>query len=152
LEIAREFDLPVVLHARRAVDEVIATVRKIGRLRGVVHSYSGSEEQARQLFQLGFRLGIGGPITYDRAKRLRRIVSAMPLEFLLLETDSPDQPGAASRGERNEPARLTDVLETVAALRNMDSQALATATRANTELLFGVSQSVDAAAESGPGP
>jgi TatD DNase family protein len=147
LEIARDFGLPVVLHARRAVDEVIAGIRKVGRLRGVVHSYSGSEEQARQLFQLGFRLGIGGPVTYDRAQRLRRIVSAMPLEFLLLETDSPDQPGAANRGKRNEPSRLLEVLETIAALRHMDPQELAAVTRANTELLFGINHG--AIAESG---
>jgi TatD DNase family protein len=138
LEIAREFDLPVVLHARRAVDETIAALRKIGRLRGVVHSYSGSEEQAEQLFRLDFRIGIGGPVTYDRAKRLRRIVAAMPLEFLLLETDSPDQPGAGSRGQRNEPARLVEVLETVATLRRAEPEAIANATRANAEHLFGL--------------
>ena len=151
LEIARDFDLPVVLHARRAVDEVIAALRKIGRLRGVVHSYSGSEEQARQLFQLGFRLGFGGPVTYDRAQRLRRIVRGMPLEFLLLETDSPDQPGAANRGERNEPARLTEVLATVAALRGMDPESLADATRTNAELLFGVIARSTSAPRDAPG-
>jgi len=120
LEIARDFDLPVVLHARRAVDEVIATLRRIGGLRGVVHSYSGSEEQARQLFKLGFHLGIGGPVTYERAQRLRRIVAAMPIEFLLLETDSPDQPDSAHRGERNEPAHLGVVLATIAGLRDIE--------------------------------
>lgn len=140
LEIARDFDLPVVLHARRSVDEVIAAIRKLGRLRGVVHSYSGSEEQARQLFQLGFCLGIGGPVTFDRAKRLRRIVGSMPLEFLLLETDSPDQPGAGHRGERNEPARLVEVLETVSALRGMEPGALAEATRINAEKVFGITR------------
>jgi TatD DNase family protein len=139
LEIAKECELPVVLHARRSVDEVIAGIRKIGRLRGVVHSFSGSEEQARQLFQLGFCLGIGGPITYDRAKRLRRIVSAMPLEFLLLETDSPDQPGVGNRGERNEPSRLTEVLAVVAALRGVEREAISAATRVNAETLFGIS-------------
>lgn len=138
LQIACDFALPVVLHARRAVEEVIASIRKVGRLRGVVHSYSGSEEQARQLFGLGFSLGIGGPITYDRALRLRRIVTTMPLECLLLETDSPDQPAAAHRGQRNEPALLTEVLETVAALRRMQPAAVAAATRANAERLFGV--------------
>jgi len=136
LEIAREFDLPVVLHARRAVDEVIAGLRRIGGLRGVVHSYSGSEEQAQQLFRLGFHLGIGGPVTYDRAQRLRRLVTAMPLEFLLLETDSPDQPDAAHRGQRNEPAHLGMVLAAIAALRGMDTDSLADATRVNAERLF----------------
>jgi TatD DNase family protein len=138
LEIARDFDLPVVLHARRAVEEVLATIRSVGRLRGVVHSYSGSEEQARQLFGLGFLLGIGGPVTYDRAKRLRRIVSTAPLECLLLETDSPDQPDSRHRGQRNEPALIVTVLESVAGLRRMDPGAVADATRENAQQLFGV--------------
>lgn len=142
LEIAREFRLPVVLHARRAVEEVIATLRQIGGLRGVVHSYSGSAEQAKQLFDLGFCLGIGGPATYERAQRLRRLVATMPIEFLLLETDAPDQPGARHRGQRNEPAFLPEVLETVAALRGEDAAAVATATRVNAERLFAVPASL----------
>ena len=72
LRLAREFDLPVIVHARRAVDAVIASLRRIGGLRGVIHSWSGSEEQARQLWKLDFMLGIGGPVTYERARRLRR--------------------------------------------------------------------------------
>lgn len=137
LELAREFDLPVVLHARRAVDEVIASLRRVGSLRGVVHSWSGSEEQARQLFGLGFHLGIGGPVTFERAQRLRRTVATMPLEWLLLETDAPDQPDAAHRGERNEPARLPNVLAVVAELRGQDPAEIAAATSANAERLFG---------------
>lgn len=136
LELAREFDLPVVLHARRAVEEITAMLRGIGGLRGVIHSYSGSEEQARQLFGLGFMLGIGGPLTYDRAQRLHRLVAAMPIEFLLLETDSPDQPGSIHRGQRNEPAHLQFVLETVARLRDEDPGEIASATRANARRLL----------------
>lgn len=136
LKLAREFELPVVVHARRAVDEVIASIKKIGVSSGVIHSYSGSEEQARQLFNLGFSLGIGGPITYDRAQRLRRLVSTMPIEFLLLETDSPDQPNSDYRGKRNEPARIVDVARIVAQLRNMAEAELASVTTANAEALF----------------
>ena len=136
LEIARDSGLPVIVHARRAVEEVIATLRKVGGLRGVVHSFSGSTEQARQLFELGFCLGIGGPVTYDRAQRLRRIVAQMPLDHLLLETDSPDQPGATHRHQRNEPAHLAEVLETVAALRQCAPGDIAAATSGNAERLF----------------
>lgn len=138
LEIARDFSLPVVIHARRAVEEVTATLRSVGALHGVIHSYSGSEEQARQLFGLGFMIGIGGPLTFERARRLRRIVASMPLEFLLLETDSPDQPDAGHRGERNEPARIVSVLEIVAELRGMTTEAVADATRCNALRLFGL--------------
>jgi TatD DNase family protein len=136
LLLAREFDLPVIVHARRAVDAVIASFRRVGGLRGVVHSFSGSEEQAQQLWKLGFLIGLGGPVTYDRAQRLRRLVSQMPLEYLLLETDAPDQPDAQIRGHRNEPARLADICSTIATLRDMDISELAATTTANAQRLF----------------
>jgi TatD DNase family protein len=136
LEFAREFDLPVILHARRAVDEVIATIRGIGGLRGVVHSFSGSEEQARQLWKLDFLIGLGGPLTYDRAKRLRALAATMPLEYLLLETDSPDQPLATHRGARNEPAYLGEVMNTIATLRDEDPTRIVQATTRNARALF----------------
>lgn len=136
LGLARELDLPLILHARHAVEETIAAIRRSGGLRGVVHSYSGSAEQARQLWDLGFLLGIGGPVTYERAKRLRAIVATMPIEFLLLETDAPDQPLHGHRGERNEPACLAEVAEVVAGLRGIEPRTLAIATTANARRLF----------------
>jgi TatD DNase family protein len=138
LHLARDFDLPVILHARAAMDDVTTTLRRTGGLRGVVHSFSGSEEQARQLWKIGFHIGIGGPVTYERAQRLRRIVASMPIEYLLLESDAPDQPGAAHRGERNEPSYLPDVLACVASLRNEDPEKIAEATTANVRRLFNI--------------
>lgn len=138
LQLARDFDLPLVLHARGAFEQVILELEKFdGKLRGVVHSFSGSEEQAKRLWKIGFHLGIGGPVTYERAHRLRGIVAAMPLEFLLLETDAPDQPDAAHRGQRNEPARLLDILGCIAHLRDQPQAGIAEATTANARRLFG---------------
>ncbi|GMU43386.1 MAG: TatD family hydrolase [Lysobacterales bacterium] len=137
VRLAREFDLPLVLHARRAVDEVIATLRRVGGVRGVVHSFGGSEEQARALWKLGFCLGIGGPVTYERARRLRRLVATMPVEWLLLETDAPDQPDAFHRGQRNEPGRLPTVLQAVSELRAVSPDELARQTGENAIRLFG---------------
>ena len=131
LRLAREFDLPVVVHARRAVDAVIASMKKIGGLRGIVHSFAGSAEQAEQLWKMGFLLGIGGPVTYERAQRLRGLVATMPLDHLVLETDSPDQPDSAWRGQRNEPARLTAILAAIAELRDESPEVIAAATTAN---------------------
>jgi TatD DNase family protein len=136
LELAHEFDLPLILHARRAVDEVTAAIRRIGNLRGVVHSFSGSIEQAQQLWKLGFCIGLGGPLTYPRAHRLHGIVATMPLEFLLLETDSPDQPLHGHQGQRNEPALLADVCACVAELRGVECAKIAQATTRNCERLF----------------
>ena len=136
LRLARERQLPVIVHARGALEEVILTLRRAGGLHGVVHSFSGSEQQARQLWQLGFHLGIGGSVTYERAQRLRRIVTQMPIEFLLLESDAPDQPDADHRGQRNEPARVANVLSCVAALRGEPAAVIAAATSANAGRLF----------------
>ncbi|GGD54585.1 TatD DNase family protein [Pseudoxanthomonas indica] len=136
LLLARDFDLPVIVHARRAVDAVISSFRRVGGLRGVVHSFSGSEEQAQQLWKLGFLIGLGGPVTYERAQRLRRLASQMPLEYLLLETDAPDQPDAHIRGQRNEPARLAHVCDEIAKLRDVDPAGVAEATRLNAQRLF----------------
>lgn len=136
LQLAREFDLPLIVHARRAVDAVIASVKRIGHLRGVVHSFSGSAEQARQLWQLGFLIGLGGPVTYERAHRLRTLASTMPLDFLLLETDAPDQPDAGIRGQRNEPSRLVVVGDVIAKLRGGSPEEIAAATTRNAERLF----------------
>lgn len=136
LQLARTFDLPLIVHARRAVDEVILRIRRVGGLRGVVHSFSGSTEQARQLWELGFMIGLGGPLTYTRANRLRSLVTQMPLEYLLLETDAPDQPDADIRGQRNEPARLTRILATVAELRQQPAEEIAAQTTANARRLF----------------
>lgn len=136
LRLAREFDLPVIVHARRAVEAVISSIRRIGGLHGVIHSFPGSKEQAAQLHGLGFMLGIGGPVTYDRANKLRDVVATVPLDQLLLETDSPDQPNSGHRGQRNEPANLVEVLDVIAGLRGMMREDLAAATTANAERLF----------------
>lgn len=138
LELARDTQLPLIVHARRALDEVILRIRRVGGLSGVVHSFSGSPEQARQLWDLGFMIGLGGPITYTRANRLRGLVTQMPLEFLLLETDAPDQPDAGIRGQRNEPARLRQILDTVAELRQQSAADIAAQTTANAVRLFGL--------------
>ncbi len=137
LEIARARQLPAILHARKAVDAVIQMIRRHPGVRGVVHSYGGSIEQAQQLQRLGFMIGIGGPITYPRGSRLRSLVAALPITQLLLETDAPDQPLRGFQGQRNEPARLPLVLAAVAAARNCDPRGLARACCANAETLFG---------------
>jgi TatD DNase family protein len=136
-EIARRFDLPLVLHARRAFEAMILELRRFGQpLRGVVHSFSGSAEQAHQLRKLGFLVGIGGPVTHERARRLRKVVASLPTESLLLETDAPVQPGARHKGRRNEPAFLVEVLQCVAGLRDEDPGSLARSTTANARRLF----------------
>lgn len=136
LKIASEFDLPVIIHARKSLDIVLKNIRKIPKIRGSIHSFSGSPQQAEQLIDLGFYLGFGGPITYTRATRLRKLVSTLPLESILIETDSPDQPDASHHGERNEPAFLPIVAQTIAELRNTTIQEVAKITSQNAQTLF----------------
>ncbi|GIX35776.1 MAG: hypothetical protein KatS3mg126_1555 [Lysobacteraceae bacterium] len=136
LRLARDRGLPVVLHARRAVEAVIQELRRLPGLRGVVHSFSGSPEQARQLCRMGFLLGLGGPVTYARARRLRPLAAALPVEHLVLETDAPDQPPSWRRGQRNEPAELPRIGAVLAELRRTDPDSLASATRASLRRVF----------------
>lgn len=136
LALARDARLPVIIHARRSVEEVIHTLRRFPGVTGMLHSYAGSDQQAQRLIDMGFYLSFGGPVTYERAKRLRRLISQLPLSAILLETDAPDQPGSLHRGERNEPAYLPEVLEAVSRLRDEPPETIAEQTRANTCRLF----------------
>lgn len=143
LHIAREARLPLILHARRCLDEVIQKIRSVPGSYGVVHSFSGSLQQAHRLFELGFFLSFGGPITYPRANKLRQLVQQFPLEGMLLETDAPDQPLATHRGERNEPAYLPEVLHTLAQLRQQEPSEIALVTTSNTLNLFHIKDTHD---------
>lgn len=136
LRLARRHDLPVVIHARHAVDHVIKLVRRFPGVRGVAHSFSGSEDQARRLLDLGILLSFGGPLTYPRATRLRGLIRYLPLDGFMLETDSPDQPSSTHPGQRNEPAFLAEVLACVAELRGVDPAEIAAATTDNARRLF----------------
>ncbi len=137
LRLARNHDLPVIVHARKSLDDIIALLRRQGELRGVVHSFSGSEQQALRLYDLGFRIGIAATLGFDRARRLRRVVAAMPADALLLESDAPDQPGAGHRGQLNEPAYIVEHLQVMAELRETKVDALAQQLNRNAEILFG---------------
>jgi len=136
LDLAVQFKLPVVIHARKELDQVLAALRQRPSLSGVCHCFSGSEQQAKQLIERGFRLGFGGPITYPRALKLRRLVTRLPLESLLLESDAPDQPDSQHWQQRNEPAYLSQVAQTVAELKGLDQALVAAVTTENARQLF----------------
>ncbi|ASJ71095.1 TatD family hydrolase [Granulosicoccus antarcticus] len=136
LSLAREFDLPVVIHARKAVEQVINMIRASGHFCGMIHSYNGSAQQAGKLIDLGYKLSFGGAVTYDRASRLRKLVAQLPLDCLLLETDAPDQTDARHQGLLNQPAFLVDIWQAISALRQEDPETLAAATTDNAIALF----------------
>lgn len=138
LKLAKNFDLPLIVHARRSVDAVLSCIRRVGGLRGVVHSFAGSQQQADQLIEQGFYLGAGGTLTYERAQRLRQILTNVPTECLLLETDAPDQPDSQWRGQRNTPLRLPIIAEALAELSGCSLAELADSTTKNAQRLFGI--------------
>ena len=134
--LAQQYQLPVILHSRKSLDLILKEIRQYPNLHGVVHSFSGSKQQAHQLIDQGFYLGFGGPITYTRANKLRHLVSTLPLDALLLETDAPDQPDASHYGQRNEPAFLPSIAQTIAELRGIEQQEVIHSTTNNAQRLF----------------
>lgn len=132
LKLAREFDLPVLLHIRHAQDQVLKHLRQIKVRGGIAHAFNGSRQQAEEFIQLGFKLGFGGAMTYPRATRIRELAATLPLDSLVLETDAPDIPPVfLTHGEPNQPAYLPQIAQTLADLRGMTLTELIPATREN---------------------
>ncbi|WP_151704039.1 TatD family hydrolase [Nitrincola alkalilacustris] len=137
LLLAQRHDLPVLLHVRKAHDEVLKQLRRIPLKRGgIVHAFSGSQQQARQYAELGFRLGFGGAMTYDRATKLRRLASELPLEWLVLETDAPDMPLEGFRGQPNFPAQVARVAALMAELRQCEMDLISCVTSQTAKSLL----------------
>lgn len=134
---AVQYDLPVALHTRNANDEVIAIIRdlELPGLRGVFHCFSGSLEQARQMIDLGFALGIGGVVTYKNAG-IAEVLAHIPVGHLVLETDGPYLAPAPHRGKRNAPAYLLHIAEKLAEIKGMPVEELAEITTSNATRLF----------------
>ena len=131
LKIAQAFDLPVLLHVRRAIDAIIAHLRANKVRRGIAHAFNGSREQAEQFIRLGFKLGFGGALTYPGSRRIRELAATLPLEAIVLETDAPDMPPVWRQGKRNSPAELLPIAQMLAELRGMTLSELAAATTVN---------------------
>ncbi len=136
LDMALEFNLPVIIHARKSTEAVIKEIKKRPGLRGMIHSYSGSYEQAMQLIKLGFYLSFGGSVTYEKSTRLRTLVKKLPLDFLLVETDAPDQPVASAKNHRNEPSFIIEVIHHIAELHQTSSENIAHISTNNALQLF----------------
>jgi len=142
LKLAQQHHLPVILHVRRSADLLLKGLRDTPVVGGIAHAFNGSLQQAQAFIDLGFKLGFGGALTYDRALQLRRLATELPLSAIVLETDAPDIPphwlytpaeqrAAGQPQGRNEPAELPRIAQVLADLRGISLQALAQATNAN---------------------
>ena len=137
LELAQQHRLPVIVHHRKSHHRIMHCLKACGfKQGGVVHAFSGSLQQAERYLDMGFKLGIGGTITYPRAAKTRETVRQLPLDAIVLETDSPDMPMLGYQGQRNSPANLGRVLDSLAELLNLDRKAIETHTDRNTRALF----------------
>ncbi|MBK6355402.1 MAG: TatD family hydrolase [Betaproteobacteria bacterium] len=136
LKLAREFDLPVLLHVRRAVDPVLKQLRRIGVRGGIAHAFNGSRQQADEFIKLGFVLGFGGAMTFDGSTRIRELAKTLPLESIVLETDAPDIPPAWLNRGRNSPAELPRIADTLAELRGLSRNEVVAATAANARRIL----------------
>lgn len=138
IRLARELDLPLIVHNRDALDDVLRIVdeERAGEVGGSMHCFPGDEAYALALIERGFRVGIGGPVTYSRNGRLARVARAVPRNRILLETDAPWLPPQPYRGKRNEPSYVALVAEAVAASRGVRAVDLARATLGNAMKLF----------------
>jgi len=142
LQIAQRHQLPVILHVRRSADGLLKGLRQFPVAGGIAHAFNGSLQQAKLFIEMGFKLGFGGAVTYDRATKLRALATELPLSALVLETDAPDIPPhwmyttAEDREKgkaqgRNSPAELPRIASDLAELRGISLEELAAATSAN---------------------
>lgn len=137
LQLAVDFKLPALIHVRRSHAAVIATLKRFKLERaGIIHAFAGSREEAREYIKLGFKLGLGGAATWPQALRMHRVLAQLPLESVVLETDSPDMAPAMFAGLRNSPAHLPAICSALAQIMAISPEQLAAASTANARELF----------------
>jgi TatD DNase family protein len=141
LEIARSLDLPVIIHSREADDETVCILRegmKDSKMRGIMHCFGGSLKMALSVLELGFMISFAGNVTFKKAEDLRSVARRIPLERLLVETDCPFLTPVPFRGRRNEPARVREVAEGLAALHGVTTEEMGRITTENFSRFFGL--------------
>lgn len=137
VQLAVEFELPLLLHVRRAHAACIATLKRYKPKRGgIIHAFAGSLEEAREYQRLGFKLGLGGAATWPQAQRLRRVIAQLDEQAIVLETDAPDMAPAMYPNQRNSPEYLAEICAELAQIRGISSDQLARLSTANAKQLF----------------
>lgn len=138
LEFASDKNLPVIIHSRDSMREIIEVIENINNtFKGVFHCFSGNQEQAKYVIDKGFYIGVGGVITYKKSE-LPEIIANIPIEKIIVETDSPFLPPTPNRGKRNEPAYIINTVNKIAEIKKLDVKTVADFTSQNAELLFNI--------------
>lgn len=139
LDLARELNLPVLIHSREAAADTMEIMKEHGQgLRGVIHCYSYSKEQAKEYVKMGYYIGVGGVVTFKNSRVLKEVVKAIPLEHIVVETDCPYLAPTPHRGKRNSSAYLPLVIEEIAKLKGITAEEVEDATYENAQRLYGL--------------
>ena len=136
--IAKQHELPVIIHNRKAHDECLQILQKQNLRGGIIHAFNGSIQHAKKYIELGFLLGFGGMLTYQRSRKLRALLESLPLQSIVLETDAPDMTVQQHRGKRNSPEYIPYVLEAISEISGIQQTEIAEITRANVQQLFAI--------------
>lgn len=137
IELAIKYDMPVIIHSRDATEDMMNILRRYnGKLRGVMHCYSGSVETALELIKMGFYLGVGGIITFKNAKNIVEVIKKIDLKYILLETDSPYLTPEPYRGNSNEPAYIPLIARKIAEIKGISLDSVMSATSGNVKMIF----------------
>jgi TatD DNase family protein len=139
LVLAKNYNLPVILHVRKAHDQVLQLLKKIKVKGGFCHAFNGSLQQAEKYIELGFKLGFGGTLTYPNSTKIQQLAKSLPLEAIVLETDAPDMVVESHRGERNSPEYITESLAALAKIRGEDISVIAEQTSINANAVMNFS-------------
>jgi TatD DNase family protein len=140
LVIAKNHNLPVILHVRKAHDQVLQLLKKIKVKGGFCHAFNGSLQQAEKYTELGFKLGFGGTLTYENSTKIHKLAKELSIEAIVLETDAPDMVVESHRGERNSPEYIVDVLAALAKIRNESVEIIAQQTTQNANDVMNFSE------------
>lgn len=138
LKLAEKYDLPVIVHAREAIQDVYDIIKKSNVRKGSMHCYSGSLEMAKEFIKLGFLIGIDGPITFKNNKKGIEVVNEIPLDKLLLETDSPYLSPEPNRGKQNSPLNLIYIANKIAEIKEISTEEVIKGTTKNAKELFNI--------------
>ncbi len=137
--LAKQYELPLIIHSRKSHDVILKILREMKLKKGgVIHGFSGSFQQAEQFIQLGFYIGVGGVISYERAIKTKNAIAKIPLDKILLETDSPDMPLSGFQGKINTPDKVANLCDYLAMIRKESKQSIANVVYKNTTSLFGI--------------
>jgi TatD DNase family protein len=136
IRLARKYDLPLLIHTRNSIDDAVEIIQKEGYYKGIFHCFSGTQEQARRIINLGFYLGFGGVLTIS--KKIREVFRVLPFERIVLETDAPFLPPQSHRGQRNEPAYIRETLRAASQVLSKPPEALEKIFDSNASQLFAI--------------